>query len=115
MTHRFTRHPSPVTRPPLTRHPVSVTMPTINLPSVLTPFADGHHTVAATGRTVGEALDDLARRYPSLAPRLRDERGAPYPFVTIYLNDEDIRLLRGFETRVEPDDDVSVVPAVAGG
>jgi molybdopterin converting factor small subunit len=54
-------------------------------------------------------------RFPALAPRLRDENGAPYPFVTIYLNDEDIRFLGGFTAPVQPGDELSVVPAVAGG
>jgi molybdopterin synthase sulfur carrier subunit len=90
-------------------------MPTISLPSVLTPFADGHPVLTATGETVGQALDDVSRRYPTLAPRLREPGGAPHPFVTIYLNDEDIRFLQGFETAVRPADEVSVVPAVAGG
>jgi molybdopterin synthase sulfur carrier subunit len=87
----------------------------INLPSVLTPLAGGNHTLDATGQTVGQALDDVARRFPALAPRLRDEHGALYPFVTIYLNDEDIRFLGGFDTPVRPSDELAVVPAVAGG
>ena len=87
----------------------------INLPSVLTPLAGGHQTLDATGDTVGQAIDDIARRFPALSPRLRDSHGAPYPFVTIYLNDEDIRFLGGFETPVRPSDELSVVPAVAGG
>ncbi|HEY5545580.1 MAG TPA: MoaD/ThiS family protein [Gemmatimonadaceae bacterium] len=90
-------------------------MPTVNLPSVLTPLANGLHTLDAVGSTVGEAIDDVARRFPSLSPRLRDEHGAPYPFVTIYLNDEDIRFIGGFGAPVQPSDELSVVPAVAGG
>jgi len=90
-------------------------MPVLNLPSVLTPFTGGQHTLDITGRTVGEALDDVTGRFPSLSPRLRDEHGAPYPFVTIYLNDEDIRFIGGFDAPVQPTDEISVVPAVAGG
>ena len=90
-------------------------MPTIHLPSVLTPLAGGHHTVSVTGKTVGQAIDDVATRFPSLSPRLRDEHGAPYPFVTIYLNDEDIRFIGGFDAPLQPSDELSVVPAVAGG
>jgi len=90
-------------------------MPVISLPSVLTPLAGGQHTIDAAGGTVGEAIDDISRRFPSLSPRLRDEHGAPYPFVTIYLNDEDIRFLGGFGAPVQPTDELSVVPAVAGG
>ncbi len=90
-------------------------MPVISLPSVLTPFTGGQPTLPVSGRTVGEAVDDLTRRFPALAPRLRDERGQPYPFVTIYVNDEDIRFVGGFDAVVQADDEVSIVPAVAGG
>jgi molybdopterin converting factor small subunit len=90
-------------------------MPSISLPSVLTPLTGGQHTINVVGQTVGEALDDVTRRFPSLSPRLRDEYGAPYPFVTIYLNDEDIRFIGGFGAPVQPSDELSIVPAVAGG
>ncbi len=90
-------------------------MPLLSLPSVLTPLTGGQHTVSANGSTVGAALDDVVRRFPALAPRFRDEHGAPYPFVTIYLNDEDIRFIGGFDARVQSTDELSVVPAVAGG
>ena len=82
---------------------------------MLTPLTGGQHTIPATGATVAEALDDVVSRFPALSPRLRDENGAPYPFVTIYLNDEDIRFVGGFDAPVQPDDELSVVPAVAGG
>jgi molybdopterin converting factor small subunit len=82
---------------------------------VLTPLTGGQHTIPTTGATVAEALDDVVRRFPALSPRLRGDDGAPYPFVTIYLNDEDIRFIGGFEAPVRPDDEVTVVPAVAGG
>jgi molybdopterin converting factor small subunit len=90
-------------------------MPVLSLPSVLTPLTGGEHTISTTGSTVGEALDDAVRRFPALSPRLRDDRGEPYPFVTIYLNDEDIRFIGGFEAAVHANDELSVVPAVAGG
>ena len=90
-------------------------MPVLSLPSVLTPLTGGQHTIPATGTTVGQALDDVVRRFPALSPRLRDEHGAPYPFVTIYLNDEDIRFIGGFEAELKSSDELSVVPAVAGG
>jgi sulfur-carrier protein len=90
-------------------------MPVLSLPSVLTPLTGGQHTIPATGTTVGQALDDVVNRFPALAPRLRDEHGAPYPFVTIYLNDEDIRFIGGFDAALQASDELSVVPAVAGG
>jgi molybdopterin synthase sulfur carrier subunit len=90
-------------------------MPLLSLPSVLTPLTGGQHTIPATGVTVGQAIDDVIVRFPSLSARLRDASGAPYPFVTIYLNDEDIRFIGGFDAEVKEGDELSVVPAVAGG
>jgi molybdopterin synthase sulfur carrier subunit len=90
-------------------------MPVLNLPSVLTPLTGGQHAIPATGTTVAEALDDVITRFPALSPRLRDGHGAPYPFVTIYLNDEDIRFIGGFDAKLQSGDELSVVPAVAGG
>ena len=90
-------------------------MPVLSLPSVLTPLTGGQHTIEANGTTVGAALDDVVRRFPAIAARLRDEHGEPYPFVTIYLNDEDIRFIGGFAAAVQASDELSVVPAVAGG
>jgi len=88
---------------------------TIHLPAVLARLADGQRSITAEGATLGEAVEHAARRYPPLGARLRDEQGAPYPFVTFYLNDEDIRLAGGFQSAVRDGDEVVVVPAIAGG
>ena len=87
----------------------------LQLPKVLADLAGGVRAVEATGATVGEAIADVADRFPALGPRLRDAEGRPYEFVVFYLNDEDIRLISGFDTPVQPGDEVTIVPAVAGG
>ena len=87
---------------------------TLHLPAILAKLADGK-VVEAEGSTVGEVVADIATRYPALAPRLRDENGEPYPFVTFYLNDEDIRFHGGFAASVQDGDEVTIVPAIAGG
>lgn len=87
----------------------------IHLPAILAPLAEGTRVVALDGSTVGAALQALTARYPALAPRLIDERGEPYQFVAFYLNDDDIRFAGGFETAVRDGDELSIVPAVAGG
>ena len=87
---------------------------TLHLPTVLAKLADGR-VLDAEGETVGAIVADVATRYPALAPRLRDELGNPYPFVTFYLNDEDIRFHGGFEAAVEDGDELTIVPAIAGG
>ena len=88
---------------------------TISLPSVLSRLTDGSRSLSASGNTVGEAVADVTRRFPSLAPRLVDDAGQPYPFVTFYLNDEDIRFQNGFATPVAAGDEITVVAAIAGG
>lgn len=88
---------------------------TLSLPTVLARLAGGARTIEAGGATVGSVVGDVATRFPELAPRLRDAEGNPYPFVNFYLNDEDIRLLRGFDTAVTDGDELTIVPAIAGG
>ena len=88
---------------------------TITLPTVLAKLAGDQRTIEAKGATLGDAVADAAARYPQLAPRLRDGQGNPYPFVTFYLNDEDIRFNGGFDAPVTDGDELTVVPAIAGG
>jgi molybdopterin synthase sulfur carrier subunit len=87
---------------------------TLFLPAVLAKLADGKE-ISARGATVGDLVADVAARFPALAPRLRDDEGNPYPFVTFYLNDEDIRFRGGFTAAVNDGDELTIVPAIAGG
>ena len=87
---------------------------TTHLPTVLATLADSR-VVEAEGGTVGEAVAEVAARYPNLAPRLRDAESEPYPFVTFYLNDEDIRFQGGFSAPLADGDELTGVPAIAGG
>jgi molybdopterin converting factor small subunit len=88
---------------------------TLQLPAVLAKLADGRRTIEAKGTTLGDVVADVATRFPGLAPRLRDEAGKPYPFVTFYVNDDDARLQGGFAASVRDGDEVIIVPAIAGG
>ena len=88
---------------------------TVALPSILARLADGQRALSASGTTVGDAVADVTRRFPSLATRLVDDAGHPYPFVTFYLNDEDIRFTGGFSAPVRDGDEITIVSAVAGG
>ena len=88
---------------------------TLQLPNVLARLAGGESRLSAQGETLSEVIGEVCTRFPELAPRLRDEKGEPYPFVTIYLNDDDIRFQGGFGAAVKDGDVVTVVPAVAGG
>jgi molybdopterin converting factor small subunit len=88
---------------------------TFTLPTVLARLADGSTSIESSGATLGDVVAEIADRFPRLAPRLRDDAGGPYPFVTYYLNDEDIRFRSGFATPVREGDEITVVAAIAGG
>jgi len=88
---------------------------TFQLPKVLAELAGGVREIEAGGATLGEAVAEVAARFPALGPRLRDGEGRPYEFVVYYLNDEDIRLNGGFAAPIADGDEVIIVPAVAGG
>lgn len=89
-------------------------MATVRIPTPLRPHAGGKDRVEAAGTTVGEVLTNLGRDYPALVERLFE--GAELRrFVNVYVNDEDIRFLDDLATPVADKDDVSIIPAVAGG
>ncbi|MGI8509840.1 MAG: MoaD/ThiS family protein [Gemmatimonadaceae bacterium] len=88
---------------------------TLSLPTVLAKLANGSKTIDSRGDTMGDVVDDVVAQYPELEPRLRDGNGNPYPFVTFYLNDDDIRFNGGFSATVRDGDEIIIVPAIAGG
>jgi molybdopterin synthase sulfur carrier subunit len=71
--------------------------------------------VQANGKDVAELIEDLERQYPGLRERLVEETGELRRFVNIYVNEEDVRFLAGRETPLKDGDQVSIVPAIAGG
>lgn len=87
----------------------------VRLPTVLRPAAEGQSQVAVDGEAVGQVVDRLIADYPALGGNLVDDDGRVRKFVNIYLNDEDIRFLEKLETPVADGDEVSILPAVAGG
>ncbi len=88
---------------------------TLRIPTALARTAGGRTVHEARGTTVGEAVADLAARFPDLGPRLRDARGEPFPYVVFCLEDEDIRFRQGFATPVADGAEIVIVPAIAGG
>ena len=87
----------------------------VRLPTVLRPHANGEPKVVVDGETVGEILDGLVGRYPAMRPNLIGDDGSLHRFVNLYVNDEDVRYLEKLETEVSEGDEVSILPAVAGG
>ena len=87
----------------------------VRIPSPLQALTRNEGEVQAAGGTVAELLEDLEARYPGLKARICDEEGKLRRFVNLYVNDEDIRFLQGEQTPLEEGDQVSIIPAIAGG
>ena len=87
----------------------------VRLPTILRSYASGQSTVDAEGSTVGEVVEDLVGRYPGMGGHLRAPDGGLHRFVNVYVNDEDVRYQGGLEAKVGEGDEVSILPAVAGG
>jgi molybdopterin converting factor small subunit len=90
-------------------------MPTIRIPTPLRSYTNSQAEVSVSGDTVAAVLGDLTGRYPSLRQHLYNETGELRAFVNVYLNDEDIRHIRGADTPVQPADRLMIVPSIAGG
>ena len=89
-------------------------MATVRIPTPLRTLTGGADEVTAEGPTVRAILDDLEAKHPGIRERLLDEKGVRR-FVNIYLGEEDIRFLSGLDTEVKASDQLSIVPAIAGG
>jgi molybdopterin synthase sulfur carrier subunit len=87
----------------------------VRIPTMLRSAVGGSSAVSVDGATIGEILDELARRFPALAGQVVTDDGSLHKFVNIYLNDDDIRYLAKLDTKVGEGDTVSILPAVAGG
>ena len=87
----------------------------VRIPTPLRRFTAGAEEVGASGATVGAVVNDLERQFGGIKERLCDEEGRVRRFVNIYLNGDDIRFLANLDTAVKDGDEVSIVPAIAGG
>jgi sulfur-carrier protein len=87
----------------------------VRIPTVLRPHVENKSIVEANGSTIGEVLNDLASSYPGLKGQLTSDDGAMHKFLNVYLNDDDVRYLDKLNTAVKEGDEVTVLPAVAGG
>lgn len=87
----------------------------VRVPTPLRRFTEGHDEVPADGASIRLVLEDLERRHPGIRERLLDDKGEIRRFVNIYLNGDDIRFLESLNSKVKDGDDISIVPAIAGG
>jgi molybdopterin synthase sulfur carrier subunit len=90
-------------------------MAQIRIPAPLRKLTNDQEIVASEAGTLREAIDGLETQYPGLRERLCDEAGQIRRFVNIYVNGEDVRFLDNVNTKLTEKDEVSIVPAVAGG
>ena len=87
----------------------------VRIPTPLRSLTRGAGEVQGSGDTVADLIANLETSFPGLRDRLLDEGGELRRFVNIYVNDEDIRFLDNLKTALKEKDDVSIVPAIAGG
>jgi sulfur-carrier protein len=85
------------------------------IPTPLRKYTGEQETVAVAPGTVVALIIDLERQFPGIAARLTDDKGELRKFINIYINEEDIRFLAGKDTEIKDGDNVSIVPAIAGG
>ena len=90
-------------------------MASVRIPTPLRKLTNDLEVVSAAGANVGEILDNLDKAFPGLRERICDEEGNVRRFVNIFVNDEDIRFLEERATPVKDTDELSIVPAIAGG
>ena len=90
-------------------------MTTIRIPTPLRPYTAGQASVPVTGENVSAALASLTAEHPHLRQHLYTDDGQLRAFVNVFLNNEDIRHLKGGETPVGDGDRLMIVPSIAGG
>ena len=87
----------------------------VRIPTPLRKLTNNEELVEVNASTIGEAITELQGRFPGIKERLLDETGAVRRFVNIYVNEEDIRFLQNQQTALEEGDEISIIPAIAGG
>jgi molybdopterin synthase sulfur carrier subunit len=87
----------------------------VRIPTPLRKITGGNDEVTAEGRNISEIIDDLEKNYPGLKERICEPDGALRRFVNLYLNDEDIRFKENLATELKDNDELSIIPAIAGG
>ncbi len=88
---------------------------TVKVPTPLRKFTAGSESIEGTGGTVGALVEDLEERHAGIRERICDDQGKVRRFVNLYVNGEDIRFLQQLDTQLKDGDEISIVPAIAGG
>lgn len=88
---------------------------TVRIPTVLRPAMGGLTTVSVEGATIGAVLAELTATYPLIESQLLNKDGSLHRFLNVYVNDDDVRYIGGVDAPVSDDDEITLLPAVAGG
>ena len=87
----------------------------VRIPTPLMKLTDNQSEVSAEGETISDIINNLENQFNGIKDRICGENGAPRRFINIYINEEDIRFLEGEKTTVKDGDEISIIPAIAGG
>ena len=87
----------------------------VRIPTPLRKLTNDEELVEVNAATIGEAINELQTRFPGIKERLMDESGGIRRFVNVYVNEEDIRFLQNQQTILKDGDEISIIPAIAGG
>jgi molybdopterin converting factor small subunit len=90
-------------------------MPTLTVPTPLRPYTEGTSNIDLHSTDVRGAVQELVSKYPALDPHLFTEDGSIRPYVNLFVNDEDVRYLHGLDTELNVQDQLRIVPSIAGG
>ena len=87
----------------------------VRIPTPLRKLTNNEELIEINAANIGEAIVELQTRFPGIQERLVDDQGEVRRFVNVYLNEEDIRFLQGRATALKDGDEISIIPAIAGG
>jgi sulfur-carrier protein len=87
----------------------------VRIPTPLRKLTNNEEIIEVDSATIGEAITELQTRYPGIRERLVDDKGEVRRFVNVYVNEEDIRFLQNQNTPLKDGDEISIIPAIAGG
>lgn len=87
----------------------------VRIPTPLMKLTNNQAEISAEGGTIADILNNLESQFAGIKERICEENGTPRRFINIYLNEEDIRFLEGEKTPIKDGDEISIIPAIAGG
>ena len=87
----------------------------VRIPTPLMKLTDNQAEVSVEGGSISEIINNLENQFNGIKERICEENGSPRRFINIYVNEEDIRFLEAENTAVKDGDEVSIIPAIAGG